>query len=614
MQGDFSRLTFDPRKQYRAVHMQQGRVQLDADWNEQVAIFNYALETQIRDLVGPAGGPQAGAGFQVISTSNAVAMEQQEASSQQAHTPAFDFVLSKGHYYVDGILCENERDVHYSQQLDYPDARLPPELKHHAIVYLDVWLRHVNASEDPSLREIALGGIDTTTRTKTVWQAKVLPVGNHRVLADSRNVTYEQVVILPEWHALLNRQRQRGRLQARLSSHDTHLENHLYRVEIHAIQGEAVTFKWSRENGSVVFEVQQFRQNEEGDVLLVIDREDLERDRTRLQKGDWVEIVDEETLLQGRVLPLYQVKDVPNYTQGSVTLKGALSDDLGYLGQTKHRHLLLRRWDHDASDPQAAALLKVQRNQEHWTGLENGLQVAFQQGGRYETGDYWLIPARAISQSIEWPQDSTQQDVPLSLPPRGTYHHYCPLTLLSRNQDGSWEVASDLRQLFAPLPVISTLAERPPVSITEITEETPAAENQVAFAERSRVLVELCVSDDDLASGDLVSLVPGSDLRVTRASRENARMVFGVVSAIGERDGEKRFLVTIYGRAWCNISGSVAAGDLLSVSEDVSGCAARVELTDRLFRPGSLLGKALASYNADDEDAIGRIPVLVTLQ
>ena len=38
MKGDFSRQTFDPKKHYSAVLMQQGRVQLDADWNEQHAI------------------------------------------------------------------------------------------------------------------------------------------------------------------------------------------------------------------------------------------------------------------------------------------------------------------------------------------------------------------------------------------------------------------------------------------------------------------------------------------------------------------------------------------------------------------------------------------------
>ena len=37
MKGDFSRDTFDENKNYSSVLMQQGRVMLDADWNEQTA-------------------------------------------------------------------------------------------------------------------------------------------------------------------------------------------------------------------------------------------------------------------------------------------------------------------------------------------------------------------------------------------------------------------------------------------------------------------------------------------------------------------------------------------------------------------------------------------------
>ena len=33
--GDFTRDTFNPLKHFSRVLMQQGRVQLDADWNEQ---------------------------------------------------------------------------------------------------------------------------------------------------------------------------------------------------------------------------------------------------------------------------------------------------------------------------------------------------------------------------------------------------------------------------------------------------------------------------------------------------------------------------------------------------------------------------------------------------
>ena len=48
MKGDFSRLTFDPKKHYRRVLMQQGRVQVDADWNEQEAINQFRAEIEAR--------------------------------------------------------------------------------------------------------------------------------------------------------------------------------------------------------------------------------------------------------------------------------------------------------------------------------------------------------------------------------------------------------------------------------------------------------------------------------------------------------------------------------------------------------------------------------------
>ena len=38
LKGDFTRNTFKKEKHYSGVRMQQGRVQLDADWNEQVDI------------------------------------------------------------------------------------------------------------------------------------------------------------------------------------------------------------------------------------------------------------------------------------------------------------------------------------------------------------------------------------------------------------------------------------------------------------------------------------------------------------------------------------------------------------------------------------------------
>ncbi len=57
MKGDFSRDTFYPEKSFSRVLMQQGRVQLDADWNEQTSILLHYMRTLAADLIGQHGGP-----------------------------------------------------------------------------------------------------------------------------------------------------------------------------------------------------------------------------------------------------------------------------------------------------------------------------------------------------------------------------------------------------------------------------------------------------------------------------------------------------------------------------------------------------------------------------
>lgn len=101
MKGDFTRLTFDPKKHYSSVRMQQGRVQLDSDWNEQMDIEAYLRETSLTDVIGCCGVPQAGyelktggGWFQIGVTDDGE-----------------DLIIFPGRIYVDGILCELEDKV-----------------------------------------------------------------------------------------------------------------------------------------------------------------------------------------------------------------------------------------------------------------------------------------------------------------------------------------------------------------------------------------------------------------------------------------------------------------------------------------------------------------------
>src|SRR5215216_3668534 len=91
MKADLTRSTFRPERHYSQVLMQQGRVQLDADWNEQADIGAYLDETTRIDVIGRCGVPLHDPGFAVSPVAG-----------------SGDLAVSAGRAYVDGILCENE--------------------------------------------------------------------------------------------------------------------------------------------------------------------------------------------------------------------------------------------------------------------------------------------------------------------------------------------------------------------------------------------------------------------------------------------------------------------------------------------------------------------------
>jgi hypothetical protein len=242
-------------------------------------------------------------------------------------------------------------------------------------------------------------------------------------------------------------------------SHYRGAENQLYRVEIHRggkawhkepedETADVATFKWSRDNGSVVFPISSISGN---DLIL----EHLGRDtRSSLNEGDWVELIDDDyTLLilsrpspllsgpRSEPRPLARVISV-DLTDMKVTLD--LKEESRPKYDIKGKHPLLRRWDYRESDPAKSneptpagggfSALFVEegdcKEDGNWLTLEDGVQICFQAGkpNKYQAGDYWLIPARTATGDVEWP--GSLED-PMPLPPHGIWHHYAPLAVMS---------------------------------------------------------------------------------------------------------------------------------------------------------------------------------------
>lgn len=459
MKGDFSRDTFDPRNHYTRVLMQQGRVHLDADFNEQSAIAVHSQRLLARDLIGPEGGPRDNAGFAVITDPAAV-----KALGKKL-VPG-DFLIGAGRYYVNGAMCQNPAALLYSEQPGYPfDAATTTDsladLPGYTI-YLDVWERHISAVEGPGLLEPALGGPDTATRAQLTWQVRVLPGGaadGGGGVADHFARAVPLLAARAEPPATNNdpcsvdpAARYRG------------LENQLYRVEIHAPgpaggPGQGATFKWSRDNGSVTLPLAGSPAVDAASNTTTVTLATLGRDTDLgLVVGGWVDLVDDNSTLRHVAAPLLRVHSIDR-DEFAVVLEGQADPESGL---DPRLHPYLRRWDHggDAAAGGAVAVVESPAGQPLWQDLEDGVQVCFPvaDGGSpasYRTGDYWLIPARTATGDVEWPRDDGAAALnPQPLPPRGEEHAYAGLAGVGPGPAGApGQVFTELRKFFAPLAV-----------------------------------------------------------------------------------------------------------------------------------------------------------------
>lgn len=490
MKGDFSRFSFDKRKNYSGLLKQQGRVSIDADWNEQIAITAHQVQARTEDTIGVCGVHLHDGGFEIrhpgkdfgknllISTGriyvNGLLCELRPSSK----VPILGFPTNRkvkvGELKIDGVnletdqwilLCseetshglvakieeidENEATLRLNENISALKSQTAPCLRRMILysskqvtegqtdlVYLDVWERHITSIEDPDIREIALGGLDTATRIQTIAQVKILSaVGN---------------LCCSEAIQKLNQEYQSGgrlktQMKAGTESEDPclisegggyrELENRLYRVEIHEGGDIGVaTFKWSRDNGSVVFAIEDFIGDLRTNRIKV---KSLGKDQVlTLHVGDWVEISDDISELNGEPGTLAQIVDPIDEAQGIITLSKEIS------GYSVEAHSKVRRWDQNTETE--GILVK-----DELIDLEDGVQIRFS-GSNFKTGDYWVFVARTLTGEVE------KLDFEL---PMGIKHHYCPLALVKwEKKDKKWEpVLKDCRPVFPPITELTNL-------------------------------------------------------------------------------------------------------------------------------------------------------------
>jgi hypothetical protein len=360
------------------------------------------------------------------------------------------------------------------------------------LLYLDVWERLVTWVQDDSIREKALGGPDTAVRAQVIWQLKARKLeatqmseaDKKKLTALRRNRTglvaklkkttdpdekkaiegqIDNVDI--QIHALEDKGKAdchealdglvrlgSGRMAARVDPGPVDdspcvvppdfkyrgAENQLYRVEIHdggkAWDGKSgkgadvATFKWSRDNGSVVTSW----LGTKGDDLNVASSRGF-------AAGNWVELSHDDLDLSGEpgILVRLAKVEADALTVDSTTVPTgeslALNDSWG--------HAKIRRWDQvqagDVVLQDGAVPLTESDDDKGWIDLEDGVQVRFVTGGEYRAGDYWVFPARVATGDIEWPEDAA--DKAKAIRPHGVEHHFASLGIVAVKDD-KWEL------------------------------------------------------------------------------------------------------------------------------------------------------------------------------
>jgi hypothetical protein len=400
MKGDFSRLNMQAKAENGRVMMQQGRVLLDSDWNEQSALFQEALRQLARDIFGAHGGAKINGAFTL--------------------SPGFkiepNLRIKAGRYYVNGIAVETE-DADYDKQIGYPFAdfagkpgsRIEDIPGKNWIAYLDVWEDYVSPSQDKNLIETALGGADTCGRARVNWRVKILLAQDPEIIEKWSGTGTGKLMV----QTIPSQPDELCVISPDAKYHG--LENQLYRVEIHrgGKMDDKPQYKWSRDNGSVVFPVLSGKGSS-------VELAHLGRDTCcSLKEKDWVEYIDDALLADHGAGILTQVARIERGEDNQIIVVLHPQSELlpAFDGNLNP---ILRRWDQMGD-----TVLSCKDATANWVELEDGIQIKFtkEAGDEYHAGDYWLIPARTNGHVIDWPENGSP------VLPYGPVHHYAPLAI-----------------------------------------------------------------------------------------------------------------------------------------------------------------------------------------
>jgi len=487
--SDVSRFLLQPAKRYVGAMQQQGRVVTDADRNEGTALADEDRRHILRDLIGPSGSPDQGFAAD-LQVGDAV-IPQPLAYNGAAPVDVLGYALHPGALYLQGQRFTQTGEMLAAQAdfLQMAEGAAPlaqPGTTHTHLTYLRAWEQWVSSIEDEEFHEIALGGIDTSTRVRRMARAELAEVTN--------GLTCEEA-----WDAV--RSQIETDTGGTFSASGTQL-NSVARLRINLLPGEALdpcapcspddpsrylgadnqtlrimqtgpdTYVFAENNAAGIYRI---RVGEAQDGTLPVQMLTLPRDAVQWPLRNTVaEVMPWGALLPngekvsdtpGVFLRVAQGFDPDSATFGFDAADAPQIDALTRVWDAAHPnrphlpndndadgdYLYVRFW-HRLADEADPVLLPTAGPHT----LLNALGVDPQFDGAGIAGDYWMITLRPNTPRSVVPWDLTQAG---GVPPHGPQRLYTPLSMITFRPPEPGEPANaeivetieDCRARFNPL-------------------------------------------------------------------------------------------------------------------------------------------------------------------
>ncbi|MBI3803962.1 MAG: putative Ig domain-containing protein [Nitrospirae bacterium] len=369
-----------------------------SEFSEFLGLFSlFGMFGQLNQGGGGGGGGGGGSGDDGLQN----LLELMNTQFEFTH-PSIE---NAGRMYVAGLPCVLIRDTLYSEQADPNDPSLvppPPGQIRKDLVYLDVWEEPVTYVEDPEIREIALGGPDTTTRLQVKYRVRVNQGGG-----------------LPEGEGI-------GKGTVATEGVYTGEANRLYRIEIDTA-GDigTATFRWSEDNASTIQRV--IAPIPAGSKQVVVE------DGSAFHPADLILLSKEFGSEMHQIESVFgNVINLNGPVGGQLLLLPAASKVSNFTSFSMEDRPKIARWNAFkvpiTPDPADATISEA-------ISLNDGVAVRFG-GNQTRRGDYWIFKTRFLAGDEASGINPETRIEPLSFVlAHGKRHAYAPLAILTRDGD-----------------------------------------------------------------------------------------------------------------------------------------------------------------------------------